>query len=220
MKRLFGLVLGSVLALAPGAFAAPPAAATAPLMRILIKAGAMSESRGGDVDITLSIPDVDFPAGATFLKIGTRVPGMVRAQSVRDMAVSDAGGPARMVLRNSESSLTWKTTRALKGDVMVHYLIRAENIPLAAGGPAVQLRVDGNGFSGQGDMIIAAPQIRTPYRIGVEWDLTAMGPGAMGVSSYGDGNVEVPAGPIARIGSIVLMGGVIQRYASGPFEAV
>ncbi|HEV7136881.1 MAG TPA: hypothetical protein VGN43_09625 [Steroidobacteraceae bacterium] len=219
MKRFFGFVVGSVLTLGSPAFAAPPAAA-APLLRILIKAGAMSESKGGDVDITLSIPDVQFPAGATFLKIGTRVPGMVRSQSVRDMAVSDAGGPARMVLHDAASSLTWQTTRALAGDVTVHYLIRAENIPLAAGGPAVQLRVDGNGFSGQGDMIIAAPQIQTPYRIGIEWDLAAMGRGAMGVSSYGDGNVEIPAGPIARLGSIVLMGGVMQRYVSGPFEAV
>ena len=118
MKRFFGFVVGSVLTLGSPAFAAPPAAA-APLLRILIKAGAMSESKGGDVDITLSIPDVQFPAGATFLKIGTRVPGMVRSQSVRDMAVSDAGGPAPIVLQHAASTMKWHTTRPHAGDVTV-----------------------------------------------------------------------------------------------------
>lgn len=196
------------------------AANAAPLMTIRISSGVMSESSGGNVDVTLSIPDVDFPAGTTFLQIGTRVPGMTHAQPVRDMTVTDTSGPARMLGHATESGLEWRPVRALKGEVTVHYRIPIENIPLAAGGPATQLRIDGNGFSGQGNMLIAIPQINTPYRIAIDWHLAAMGPGAVGVSSYGDGDVQIAAGPIARLDSIVLMAGVMQRYVSGPFEAV
>ncbi len=214
MKSLVSLVLASALVLS----VAP--ASAAPLMKVLIRSGPMSESQGGNVHITLSIPDVNFPAGAIFLKIGTSVPGMVRPQPVRDMAVTDASGRARMVLQAGNGALAWKTARALKGDVTVRYRIPVENIPLVAGGPAVQLRIDGDGFSGQGDMLIATPQIKAPYRIAIDWNLTAMGRGATGVSSYGDGDVQIPPGPIARLGSIVLMGGIMKRYVSGPFETV
>ncbi|MGH8291129.1 MAG: hypothetical protein ACREV7_19350 [Steroidobacteraceae bacterium] len=189
-------------------------------MKILIRSGVMSESRGGNLEVTLSIPDVNFPAGTTFLKIGTMVPGMANAQPVRDMVVRDARGPARMLSEQRNGNLEWSTVRALKGEVTVRYRIPLENIPLVAGGPAVQLRIDGDGFSGQGSFLIATPQIKTPYRIAIDWDLSAMGQGATGVSSYGDGNIEIPAGPIARIDEIALMGGIMKRYVSGPFEAV
>jgi len=214
MKSLIGLALGSAMALSIAT------AHAAPLMKILIKSGVMSESKGGNVDISLSIPDVNFPAGATFLKIGTMVPGMIRSQPVRDMVVTDASGPARMASHAGNGFLEWRTVRALNGDVEVRYRIPIENITLVAGGPAIQLRIDGDGFSGQGNMLIATPQIKTPYRIAINWDLAAMGRGATGVSSYGDGNIEIPAGPVARIDSIALMAGVMKRYVSGAFEAV
>lgn len=214
-KLLKGWALGSVVAL----FATT--AHAAPLMRILIRAGAMSESKGGNIDVTLSVPDVNVPAGAPFLKIGTKVPGMLTAQPVRDMVVTDAAGTAPMECRTTDDgSLEWRSVRGLKGEVKVSYRIPVENIPLVAGGPAVQLRVDGDGFSAQGNFLIAIPQIAKPYRIAIDWDLAAMGRGAIGVSSYGDGNVEIPAGPIARLESIALTGGVMRRYVSGPFEAV
>lgn len=195
-------------------------AGAAPLMTILVRPGAMSEARGGNVDIILSIPQVDFPADATFLKIGTRVPGMAGPQPVSDLVVTDASGPARMTAHSTSDTLQWSAPRALKGAVTVRYRIPIHNITLLAGGPATQLRIDGNGFSGEGNMLIATPQITTPYRIAIEWDLSAMGAGAAGVSSYGDGNVEVPAGPVARIDDIAFMAGVMQRYVSGSFEAV
>jgi hypothetical protein len=214
MKRIKSWVPGLVLA------SCAVTANAAPLMRILIRSGAMSETRGGNVEVTLSIPDVHFPAGATFLKLGTMVPGMVKPQPVEDLKVRDATGMARLVAHSGHGMLLWSTVRALKGAVTVKYRIPVENIPLVAGGPAIQLRIDGNGFSGEGDMLIATPQIDVPYRIAIDWDLSAMGRGAIGVSSYGDGNVVLPAGPIARIDEIALMAGVMKRYVSGPFEAV
>jgi predicted metalloprotease with PDZ domain len=214
MKMLASVALSSALALCA------VAANAAPLMTVRIRSGAMSESKGGNVDVTLSIPDVDFPAGAAFLRIGTRVPGMAHAQPVRDMTVTDASGAAQMRGHAGAGGLEWSPARALKGQVTVHYRIPIENVPLLAGGPATQLRIDGDGFSGQGNMLIAIPQITTPYRIAIDWDLAAMGRGATGVSSYGDGNVEIAAGPIARLDSIVLMAGIMQRYVAGPFEAV
>lgn len=205
-------------------FAGTLNAAPAPLMTVLIKPGRMSQTAGtGDIEVLLTIPAVHVPAGAALLRLGTMVPGMSKPQPVSDMAVSDAHGAAPMVLHQKEGNCEWTTTRALEGDLKVHYHLPLENIPLIRGGPPIQLRIDGDGFSGVGNMLVAMPLIQRPYRIQIQWDLAGMGPGAAGVSSYGDGNVELPAGPIARIESTLFMAGHLKRSPekpAGAFSAV
>ena len=195
-------------------------AAPAPLMKVLIKSGPISESAGtGDVAVTLSIPGVHVPAGATLLYLDTRVPGMARPQPVSELTVNDALGAASMVLHTKEGNCEWTTTRAVEGDLTVRYHLPLENIALLRGGPPIQLRIDGDGFSGVGTMLVALPLIQNPYRIEIQWDLTAMGSGATGVSSYGDGNVLLPAGPISRIGSTLFMAGHLKRWPEKPAGA-
>jgi predicted metalloprotease with PDZ domain len=205
-------------------FAGTVNAAPAPLMKVLIKPGPMSQTAGtGDVEVILTIPEVHIPAGAALLRLGTMVPGMAKPQPVSEMAVSDALGAASMVLHTKEGNCEWTTTRALEGDLKVRYHLPLENITLLRGGPPIQLRIDGDGFSGVGNMLVALPLIQSPYRIEIQWDLAAMGPGAAGVTSYGDGDVVLPAGPISRIGSTLFMAGHLKRSAekpAGAFSAV
>jgi hypothetical protein len=69
---LIGIDLATVLFLSAGLSGAEPAR----LMRVLIKPGAMSEMVGkGDVDIEMTVPDVEVPAGAPLLSLSTMVPG-------------------------------------------------------------------------------------------------------------------------------------------------
>jgi hypothetical protein len=193
-------------------------------MTVTIKPSRMSQDAGkGDIEVLLSIPLVHVSAGTALLRLGTMVPGMSKPQPVSDMAVSDALGAAPVVLHQKGGNCEWTTTRALQGDLKVHYHLPLENIPLIRGGPPIQLRIDGDGFSGVGNMLVAIPLIKSPYRIEIQWDLAAMGPGAAGVSSYGDGNVELPAGPISRIGSTLFMAGHLKRSPENPdgaFSAV
>jgi hypothetical protein len=192
-------------------------AAPAPLMTVLIKPGRMSQTAGtGDVEVLLTLPEVHVPAGAALLRLGTMVPGMSKPQPVSELVVSDTQGAAPVVLHLEEGNCEWTTTRALEGELKVRYHLPLENIPLVRGGPPIQLRIDGDGFSGVGNMLVAIPLIQSPYRIEIQWDLAAMGPGAAGVTSYGDGNVMLPEGPIARIASSLFMAGHLQRSPEKP----
>ena len=200
-------------------------AQTAPLMTVLIKPGVMSEAVGkGDLDVTMTIPSVDVAAGAPFLSMGMFVPGLARAQVLASLDVRDASGPVPLTSPNDRGGPgRWVPTRAVKGDVVVTYRLIAENIPAIAGGPPIGVRIDGDGISATGQAMLMSPSVTGDYRIALKWDLSAMGPGAEAVSSYGDGDLTLPAGPVSRLGRGVYMAGHLKREprtATGAFSAV
>ena len=206
--------------------AAPAAAQQAPRLTVLIKPGVMSEAVGrGDVDVTMLIPDMDIAAGAPFLSLGLFVPGLARPQTVSMLDVRDARGSVPIASGNERGAPPgkWISTRAVSGDVEIRYRMVAENIPAIAGGPPIGVRIDGDGVSATGAFLLMTPTVNKPYRLAVRWDLSAMGAGAEAVSSYGDGDVELPAGPVSRLGTGVYMAGHLKREpqtASGAFSAV
>ena len=184
----------------------------APRMTVMIKPGAMSEAAGqGDVDVSLRIPAVDFPAGAPLLRLSTMVPGSSKPQTVDRLTVNDGLGPVPLESRNQDGTRIWSSTRAVKGELVVQYREPVENSPMTQGGPPLAPRIDGDGFSSVGDMFLMSPQTKAPYRIAIEWDLSAMGAGAAAVSSFGDGNVELPAGEVARLNTSLFMAGHLKR---------
>jgi len=184
----------------------------APRMRVLIKPGLMSEAVGkGDVAIEISISEVDFPAGAPLLSLNTMVPGSSKPQTVEGLTVNDGLGPVPLESRNQGGSLQWSSTRAVKGEVVIKYREPIENAPMTQGGPPLAPRIDGDGFSSVGGMFLMSPQTKAPYQIAIDWDLSAMGAGVAAVSSFGDGNVELPAGPVARLNNCLFMAGHLKR---------
>jgi hypothetical protein len=208
MKTSTIIALATVLSVAAVFRGAEPA----PRMRVLIKPGPMSEAVGkGDVSIYISIPQVDVPAGAPLLSLSTMVPGSSKPQTVESLTVNDGLGSVPLESRNLGGSLRWSSTRAVKGELVIKYREPVENSPIIQGGPPIMPRIDGDGFSSVGGMFLVSPQIAVPYRIAIDWDLSAMGAGAAAVSSYGDGNVELPAGPIARLNNCLFMAGHLKR---------
>jgi predicted metalloprotease with PDZ domain len=214
-------LIGSLLLLA-NAFAMS-GAQEAPLMTVLIKPGVMSETIGkGDLDVTMTIPGMDVAAGAPFLTMGMFVPGLARPQTLSRIEVRDASGPVPLSMEPGAPG-RWTSTRAVKGDVVVSYRLVAENIPAIAGGPPIGVRLDGDGFSASGQFMLMAPNVARDYRIELTWDLSAMGPGAEAVSSYGDGDLTLPAGPVSRLGRALYMAGHLKREresAASAFSAV
>ena len=187
-------------------------------MTVLIKPGVMSAAAGkGDLDVTMTIPDMDVAAGAPVLSMGMFVPGLARPQTLASLDVRDASGP--IPVSTDRASGRWVATRAVKGDVVVSYRMVAENIPMIAGGPPTSVRIDGDGVSGAGSMMVMTPNVTRDYRIALTWDLTAMGPGAEAVSSFGDGNITLPAGPVSRLGRAVYMAGHLKREPQAPAGA-
>ena len=197
---------------------APPAS-----MQAVIAPGVLTEADGGkgDVHVTLTIAGMDVAAGAPIAKLAVMLPGASKPQAVEDVAVADAAGPAEVTSRVEGGALEWRCARALQGVVTLRYRLPLDNAPPLAGGPPIGLRIDGDGFSGAGDRLILTPADDAPRRLKIAWDLAAMGPGACGVSSYGDGDVELPAGNLATLlNRLLLMAGHVERVDQGPFSAV
>ncbi len=216
----------AMIACIVGLCARPASAQDAPLLTVLIKPGVMSEAVGtGNLDVLMTIPAMHVAAGAPLLSMGMFVPGLARAQTLSMLSVHDANGAVPITGSGDRNTPPgkWVATRAVQGDVTVSYRLLAENIPAIAGGPPVGVRIDGDGVSATGQAMLMSPTVSGAYRIAIKWDLSAMGIGAEAVSSYGDGDVVLPAGPVSRLGSGVYMAGHLKReprVPSGAFSAV
>ncbi|MBU1378528.1 MAG: peptidase M61 [Alphaproteobacteria bacterium] len=218
MKTFIGAAFGAALSLCAASAVAQPA----PLMTVLIKPGKVDAATSkGDIDVTMTIPDVAAPAGAPFLSMGMFTPGLARPAVMDGLTVSDAAGPVPMTDQAGKGGPhSWVPGRAIKGVATVRYRMLAENIPALSGGPPTALRVDGAGISGVGGTLLISPAVKGDYRIALKWDVSAMGPGAEGVSSWGDGDVTLPAGPVERLGRAVYMAGPLKHETHGAFSAV
>lgn len=203
--------------------AASANAGTVPLMTVTIKPAKVVEAKS-DVAVAMTIPDVSVAAGAPFLSMGMFTPGLARPAILKDLQVTDAAGHVPLAENTGNGPTAWSPTRPVKGLVTVRYIVVAENIPALSGGPPTALRVDGDAISGTGGpILIATPGIKGDYRIALKWDTSDMGPGVEGVSSWGDGDVTLPAGPIARLERAIYMAGTLERepaVKSGAFSAV
>ncbi len=144
MRTIIGAALALALPLA--VHAETP---QAPLMTILIKPGRMSEQAGkGPVDIAMTIPAVDAPAGKPLFSMGLYTPGLAHPHTMSDIAVTDASGVVPMTRATGQGPNRWTPSRAVKGEVKVTYTMTAENVPALVGGPPTSMRIDGDGFRG------------------------------------------------------------------------
>jgi len=219
MKTVIG---PAATALALAFVAAPAMAAPAPLMTVLIKTGKVDAATSkGDIDVTMTIPGVSAPAGQPFLTMQLFTPGLAHPQPLTGLTLTDAAGAVPLTpAGEADGPQRWVPGRAISGVATVKYRLLAENIPALRGGPPTALRVDGDAVSAVGDTLLVAPAVKGDYRIALKWDVAAMGKGAEGVSSWGDGDVTLDAGPISRLGRAVYMAGHLGHETDGAFSAV
>lgn len=224
MRSVIAVALGALLTLsACNPATAPEAAAPAgPLFSIVIKPGALGEETGGNVDVAVTVTGMDVPAGQPAFSMGLFAPGMGKPQLLTELKASDAQGEFELSPPKGPE-MGWTASRAISGDVKVSYRLPLDNAPPIAGGPPINLRIDGDGFSGQGGFLVMSPRTKQDYAVSIKWDLAAMGAGAEGVTSHGDGDIELPPGPVERINSTVFMAGHLKRQpekSEGAFSAV
>jgi hypothetical protein len=211
------------LALAGLVFQAETAQA-APLMTVLIKPGVISAAANtGGVDVVETIPDLQAPAGQTLFSLVTQTPGYAYPQKIGVVTATDAQGDVPLSAQGGHGQ-SWTSSRAVSGALTIRYHLPLENIPMLSGGPSTGLRLDGDGFSGQGSGLVMSPNTTTAYRVAIRWDLSAMGPGAEGVSSFGDGDVDLDAAPVGRLEESIFMAGHLHREpakgTAGAFSSV
>jgi predicted metalloprotease with PDZ domain len=194
------------------------AAVRAPVLSISLTPGPMDEARNiGEVRIAVRVPDMIAAAGEPLFTL----------PAATHLKVSDDRGPltVRAGGRDENSpGFDYVSSRAVSGDLLIRYEVIIRDTGDNGGTTPIFPRLDGRAFSAIGMTLFAIPQSRGPYRLAIHWHLSAMGPGAMGVSSLGDGDAEAPAGPVERLGRIVVMAGQLHHepavLRSGKFEAV
>ncbi len=205
----------SLLIAAVAALAAAPAAAqpAAPALKVVIKPSAMSEAAGGTVEVTSTFDGVDVAPGASLLTLGAGAPGMPTPQPVEAMSVSDDDGPVAVTLSDDQGEYRWAAARRVRGRMIVRYRLPIDNA--RGSNPPVALHIDGDTFSAPGRMLLALPP-KGAYRMSVHWDLAAMGPGAVGISSFGDGDADAPVLPVARLTETAFGAGHFHREPQAP----
>jgi predicted metalloprotease with PDZ domain len=75
----------------------------------------------------------------------------------------------------------WSPARASEGPVTVHYRAKVSQEMMA--GPSWELRAEPRGFSMAGNTVLLLPDDATPYRVKLNWDLSALPAGARTLDS-------------------------------------
>jgi predicted metalloprotease with PDZ domain len=179
----------------------------------------MSETAGGVVEIVEVFPAIHVLKGAPLLEISNTSPGLTRPQAMTDLAVTDSRGSVPLSADREKYPDAWRAGRAVEGDLTIRYRLPIMNDNRASGGPQGSPRIDGDGISSIGEMLLMKPETSKPYRLSVAWRLSAMGPGAEGVWTYGEGEVTLPAGPLSRLQESFYMAGHIKREPEKPSRA-
>ncbi len=196
---------------------------TAPVLLVGIKPGPMDEKVGrGYVDISIAVPAPAVAAGEPLLSMDI-VSGNTESvpRKLQNVAASDDEGRLTLLFRDDPEGLSfsrhWTAPRRIMGDLKVSYRAPIDNSPpgRCTGSPTM-LRIDGDGMSGVGNMFLILPETPQPYRIAIDWDLSAMASSATATSSFGDGDVEIPAGSARRLEQTVFMAGTMKREPSQP----
>lgn len=211
------IVFGLVLAAAPGAWAAEPA----PLNVILRP---QPDAKGGvaRLDVELRLPAPSTAAGEALLRMPvTLVSTPTAAYAAADIRVRDDRGP--LALTSVDDPATpegvyrrYLAERAPSGELKVAYSVAPRAVSSETrNGPLFDLRVQPGGLMGAGVYFFALPVGDQPYRITLDWDLSALPDGARGVWSLGEGQRTITAPASTLSFSFYAVGSVASEPQAG-----
>jgi predicted metalloprotease with PDZ domain len=231
MKRKIS-AFRSVLAAALVLPTLAPAAETppTPVLALVIKPAPPSkDGLINYVDVAETIESTEDPAGGPLLTLPLVFNNVESAaKKLANFSVTDPQGAVPLTIEddpdnNPAGNRRWLANRPVHGTLRVHYRVPIDNAPQVRGsGPPFGLRTETGAVSGIGRAFIVLPTTSQPYRISLHWDLAAAGRfqvtsrHATAMSSFGDGNIELPIGPAARVSDSYFMAGTLHRYPSEP----
>ncbi len=199
----------------------------APLTITLRPAAADSGGRVPYVDMIVTYTTPPVAAGQALLKMPLLTSNVVTvARTIQDLSVSDASGPVGVTVKDDPESgevtyRHWIASRAIKGTLTVRYRAPISNAAAPRGAaPPLELRSDSGAFSGAGATFILLPEEDFSRPIQIRWDLRAMAAGAVGVSSFGKGDVATgeSKGPNS-LRSCYFMAGKVELFPENPPRA-
>lgn len=162
------------------------------------------ELRGAPDSLTLSAPIVY--AGVTGI-----------ADRIERLTVRDRSGLLAVETQDDPAApggfpyfRHWRFSRPIRSPVTVTYRARIQPDG-ERNGPPFSLRASGGGVSGAGPGFLLLPDDTASMAIRVAWDLGDLGPGAIAVTSYGEGDVALD-GTLERVQQAWYLAGPAGRY--------
>ncbi len=215
-----------------GLLGPPPAAAAVP-PRLAVTLTPAPANPSGDIPyvaVQVIAPDMHVPAGKPLLRLPLVSSNVVTvAKSLRDLKVTDSTGAVALTARDDAPSglmyfRHWYADRAVSGTVSIRYRAPVTNALNPRGAaPPLELRTESGGFSGAASTFLVLPETDRAYRIALRWDFAALGPKAVGFSTFGPGDVPANAAsgrdPVRKLDALYdsglfFMGGLIHFYPS------
>lgn len=139
------------------------------------------------------------------------------ADRTLDLTVMDAEGEVELTYEDGEPVpggfpyfRTYTAARDVSFPVEISYRSLVQP-PNAQNGPAFGIRPSEGGVSGAGAGFMLVPANAASQLSTLRWDLSEFGEGAVGVSSFGEGEIELEGSP-ARLMQMWLMAGPAARY--------
>ena len=216
LQMIVAATLAGLASAAPVAQPGPP-----PSLQVMLRPIAAGGSVAR-VEVRLEIEAPRLAAGETLLRLPLTIVGIpTAAYRASDIRVEDARGALPLGQEDEPARpegvyRRYKVIRATEGDVIVRYAARPRVVgPTTNNGPLFDMRAEAGGMMGAGITFLALPVREGPYRVTLDWDLSAMPAGSRGVWSLGEGRVET-VGPAQQIAFSYYAAGPLHRYPEQP----
>lgn len=142
------------------------------------------------------------------------------AHRISGLAVTDARGSLDLVSKEDPAApggfpyfRHWTTTRAVTYPVTIKYVTAVE-APDAGRGPPYGIRAVDGGVAGAGSGFLLLPESVAQGDIRMHWDLSALEPGSIAVTSFGENEVRMKA-RFDLLRQAWIMAGPVKRFPVG-----
>lgn len=208
-----GFALTALLAAPACALAATPPAPNVARLDIELSPTYGSDGAANGVAVRYAYHPVAGNTTPLVLDLDTLEPSLERATDVvSDLVVSDDRGPLQLAdavkqkKANGSTYQEWKASRATEGTVKVSYRMPVARSITAKRGPVYDLQAAGGGIAGGYIGFLVLPDTAGgSFATHVAWKLK---PGAMAVSSYGEGDYQGTYTPETLLGTLFEAGPV------------
>lgn len=216
-------ILSTIMLLLTAAVAPPVAAQPGPPPALNLTLRPVSASGTVDrVEVRMEIEAPALAAGDPLLRLPLTIVGIpTAAYQAAEIDARDAEG--RLALTQSDEPARpegvyrrYLVSRGTSGNVVVRFAARPRVVgPTTNNGPLFDMRAEAGGMMGAGISFLALPVREGPFRVTLDWDLSAMPAGSRGVWSLGEGRVEA-VGPAQQLAFSYYAAGPLHRYPDQP----
>lgn len=166
------------------------------------------------IDVNETVDRVAATRGVLLFKLAL-VSSNVDAALIENLEASDTKGALTLTAGDDtgeNASRHWVANRDVEGPLTVRYRVQITNAPNARGAaPPYELRTEDGGFSGLGGNFVPQPETTNAYNIKTVWNFSAVGPKAVGVSTFGVGDT-VATGKSGVLANSFFMAGNVHQF--------